>query len=286
MFLSAEMMLQGVALTLVGFGRYHGNWTGQVFTIMILTVAACEASIALALIVILYNRRSSLDVTLWQDIREAGLAATPTTDVAEEAEPVEADARPRVVSAPDPGRRSSRTIPYSPGSRSGVERTDGYDARRVSPSTVLEPRPVLDSTASRSVTPYAAESPDGRAPMTRFPDSSCGMRGWSRSSPCWGRSWPRSVRRWLQRAGAHPGHRRDRPGVPGLAGDARRGRPRRQVHRDELAVGRRPRRADRDPGRRPEHDDAVDGDVRLDAWSRSSPPDTWPATRAIPGSSR
>ena len=41
---------------------------------MILTVAACEASIALALIVVLYNRRSSLDVTLWQDIREAGRA--------------------------------------------------------------------------------------------------------------------------------------------------------------------------------------------------------------------
>ena len=49
MFLSAEMMLQGTALTLVGFGRYHGNLTGQVFTIVILTVAACEASIALAL---------------------------------------------------------------------------------------------------------------------------------------------------------------------------------------------------------------------------------------------
>ena len=29
--------------TEVGFGRYHGNWTGQVFTIIILTVAACEA---------------------------------------------------------------------------------------------------------------------------------------------------------------------------------------------------------------------------------------------------
>src|SRR5438270_12238161 len=70
MFLSAEMMLQGTALSLVAFGRYHGNWTGQVFTILILTVAACEASIALALIVVLYNRRSSLDVTLWQDIRE------------------------------------------------------------------------------------------------------------------------------------------------------------------------------------------------------------------------
>src|SRR4051812_21691068 len=75
MFLSAEMMLQGVALTLVGFGRYHGNWTGQILTIMILTVAACEASIALALILILFKRRSSLDVTLWQEIREAGVVA-------------------------------------------------------------------------------------------------------------------------------------------------------------------------------------------------------------------
>jgi NADH-quinone oxidoreductase subunit K len=90
MFLSAEMMLQGTALSLVGFGRYHGNWTGQVFTIMILTVAACEASIALALIVILYNRRSSLDVTLWQDIREAGVEPTSTDVVTEEAEPIDA----------------------------------------------------------------------------------------------------------------------------------------------------------------------------------------------------
>jgi NADH-quinone oxidoreductase subunit K len=90
MFLSAEMMLQGTALSLVAFGRYHGNWTGQVFTIVILTVAACEASIALALIVILYNRRSSLDVTIWQDIREAGvLAAAPRTEAETEAEPIE-----------------------------------------------------------------------------------------------------------------------------------------------------------------------------------------------------
>src|SRR5882757_3084563 len=90
MFLSAEMMLQGTALSLVGFGRYHGTWTGQIFTILILTVAACEASIALALIVIMYNRRSSLDVTLWQDLREPNVPATPASDVAEEAEPIEA----------------------------------------------------------------------------------------------------------------------------------------------------------------------------------------------------
>src|SRR6476646_7240451 len=87
MFLSAEMMLQGVALTLVGFGRFHGNWTGQVFTIVILTVAACEASIALALILVLYNRRSSLDVTLWQDIREPGRPPTLVSVEEVEAEP-------------------------------------------------------------------------------------------------------------------------------------------------------------------------------------------------------
>jgi NADH-quinone oxidoreductase subunit K len=87
MFLSAEMMLQGVALTLVGFGRYHGNWTGQVFTIVILTVAACEASIALALILILFNKRSSLDVSLWQEIREPGQPAIVEAETEAEPEP-------------------------------------------------------------------------------------------------------------------------------------------------------------------------------------------------------
>src|SRR3954470_17800911 len=85
MFLSAEMMLQGTALTLVGFGRYYGNWTGQVFTIVILTVAACEASIALALILILFNRRSSLAVTLRHALREPG-QPTSTADLTTEAQ--------------------------------------------------------------------------------------------------------------------------------------------------------------------------------------------------------
>ena len=89
MFLSVEMMLQGVALSLIGFGRYHGTWTGQILTIVILTVAACESSIALALIVVLYNRRRSLDVTLWQDIREASLPPYAADEVALEAEPIE-----------------------------------------------------------------------------------------------------------------------------------------------------------------------------------------------------
>ena len=73
MFLSAEMMLQGVALNLVAFARYRGNLQGQAFTLFILTVAACEAAIALALILMLFRRRKSLDVSLWQDLRESDL---------------------------------------------------------------------------------------------------------------------------------------------------------------------------------------------------------------------
>ena len=82
MFLSAEMMLQGTALTLIAFGRFHGNWSGQVFTIMILTVAACEASVALALILVLFARKSSLDISLWQELREPGLPAEVRLDEA------------------------------------------------------------------------------------------------------------------------------------------------------------------------------------------------------------
>lgn len=72
MFLSAEMMLQGVALNLVAFARFRGNLHGQVFTLFILTVAACEAALALALILMLYRRKHSLDVSLWQELREPG----------------------------------------------------------------------------------------------------------------------------------------------------------------------------------------------------------------------
>ena len=78
LFLSAEMMLQGVAINLCAFARYRGNLQGQSFTLFIITVAACEAAIALALILVLYRRRGSLDVSLWQDLREHG--QEPTVD--------------------------------------------------------------------------------------------------------------------------------------------------------------------------------------------------------------
>lgn len=72
MFLCAEMMLQGVALNLVAFSRHWGNLQGQALTLFIITVAACEAGLALALILVLFRNRRSLDVSLWQELREPG----------------------------------------------------------------------------------------------------------------------------------------------------------------------------------------------------------------------
>ena len=110
MFLSAEMMLQGVAVNLVAFARFRGDLGGQVLVLFILTVAACEAAIALALILMLYKRRKSLDVSLWQDLREPGLE--PTVDE----EPLEAAA----PEAPMPKLTTSGIEPPQPRERSHV----------------------------------------------------------------------------------------------------------------------------------------------------------------------
>jgi NADH-quinone oxidoreductase subunit K len=84
MFLCAEMMLQGVSISLVGFGRYHGNFGGQMLVIFILTVAACEAGIAMALILMLARRSGKLDAAFWQDLREEGQPAFLDRQVPEE----------------------------------------------------------------------------------------------------------------------------------------------------------------------------------------------------------
>jgi NADH-quinone oxidoreductase subunit K len=72
MFLSVEMMLQGVSISLVAWGRFHNNWDGQSLVIFVIAVAACEAGIALALVLMLFQRGGSLDVVLWQHLGEEG----------------------------------------------------------------------------------------------------------------------------------------------------------------------------------------------------------------------
>ena len=84
MFLCAEMMLQGISVSLIGWGRYHADWGGQMLVIFMITVAACEASIALALILMLARRSGKLDAAVWQDLREEGLPAYVDSRLPEE----------------------------------------------------------------------------------------------------------------------------------------------------------------------------------------------------------
>ncbi len=70
MFLCTELMFQGAALALIAFGKMHGDLSGQVFTIFILTVAAAEAALALGLVILLYRRRETLNSEAWSELKE------------------------------------------------------------------------------------------------------------------------------------------------------------------------------------------------------------------------
>ncbi|MGO9933370.1 MAG: NADH-quinone oxidoreductase subunit NuoK [Steroidobacteraceae bacterium] len=57
-----ELMLLAVNFNLVAFSRYRGDISGQIFVFFILTVAAAEAAIGLAILVVLFRERISIDV--------------------------------------------------------------------------------------------------------------------------------------------------------------------------------------------------------------------------------
>ncbi len=60
--MSIELMLLAVNINLVSFSIYLQDLTGQIFTMFILTVAAAEAAIGLAIIVIYYKNKGSINV--------------------------------------------------------------------------------------------------------------------------------------------------------------------------------------------------------------------------------
>lgn len=69
MFLCTELMFQAAGIALVAFGRYHLDFTGQTFVIFVLTVAAAEAAMALALVVLLFRRKESLSADEWKEMK-------------------------------------------------------------------------------------------------------------------------------------------------------------------------------------------------------------------------
>ncbi|GAA0288941.1 NADH-quinone oxidoreductase subunit NuoK [Rhodovulum strictum] len=60
--MSIELMLLSVNINLVAFSAYLGDLVGQVFTMFVLTVAAAEAAIGLAILVCFYRNRGSIAV--------------------------------------------------------------------------------------------------------------------------------------------------------------------------------------------------------------------------------
>ncbi|HEV2210708.1 MAG TPA: NADH-quinone oxidoreductase subunit NuoK [Verrucomicrobiae bacterium] len=67
MYMGLELMLNAANLALVAFSRFNDNLDGQIFVFFIITVAAAEVSVGLALIVALYRKRQTAhaeDLTL------------------------------------------------------------------------------------------------------------------------------------------------------------------------------------------------------------------------------
>jgi NADH-quinone oxidoreductase subunit K len=60
--MSVELILLAVNINLVAFSTHLGNLVGQVFSLLILTVAAAEAAIGLAILVTYFRNRGSIDV--------------------------------------------------------------------------------------------------------------------------------------------------------------------------------------------------------------------------------
>ena len=60
--MSVELMLLSVNINLVAFSHYLGDMVGQVFAMLVLTVAAAEAAIGLAILVVYFRNRGSIAV--------------------------------------------------------------------------------------------------------------------------------------------------------------------------------------------------------------------------------
>lgn len=61
-FMAVEMMLNAANLTFVAFARQYGDLDGQVFVFFVMTVAAAEVAVGLALIVAIFRSKQSINI--------------------------------------------------------------------------------------------------------------------------------------------------------------------------------------------------------------------------------
>lgn len=64
-----ELMLLAVNTNFVAFSHYYGGYGGEIFVFFILTVAAAEAAIGLAIVLLLYRNRGNIDVDMMNHLK-------------------------------------------------------------------------------------------------------------------------------------------------------------------------------------------------------------------------
>ena len=60
--MSIELMLNAVNINLVAFGAFRDNVIGQVFALFVITIAAAEVAIGLAIVLVIFRNRASIDL--------------------------------------------------------------------------------------------------------------------------------------------------------------------------------------------------------------------------------
>jgi len=69
-YMSIELMLNGINLFLVTFARYHFNMDGQILSMMVIAIAAAEAAIFLSVIILLFRTKKSLDTDIFTELKQ------------------------------------------------------------------------------------------------------------------------------------------------------------------------------------------------------------------------
>lgn len=68
--MSVELMLLAVNLNFIAFSRYLDDIHGQVFVVFVLTVAAAESAVGLAILIVAFRNRRSINIDDWKRLRQ------------------------------------------------------------------------------------------------------------------------------------------------------------------------------------------------------------------------
>ncbi len=69
-YMSLELMLNGLSLILVAFSTYNHSFDGQILTLFVIALAAAEAALFLTVIVLLFRTKRSLDSNIFTSLKK------------------------------------------------------------------------------------------------------------------------------------------------------------------------------------------------------------------------